>query len=90
VENAEYVLANIVRKKDTGQVILHLVNYSKTVKNLRVKINLEYVNDTIDESSITLFSPDMVSKELKSITLKGKTLEVTVPELKIYNVLTLN
>ena len=90
LENSEYVLANIVRKKDTGKLILHLVNYSNTVKNLKVKINLENVPDTIDEASITLFSPDMVPKELESVTLKGKTLEVTVPELKIYSVITIN
>ena len=90
LENSEYVLANIVRKKDTGKLILHLVNYSKTVKNLKVQINLENVPDAIDETSITLFSPDQVPKELESVTLRGKTLEVIVPELKIYNVLTIN
>jgi hypothetical protein len=83
-------LANIVRKKDSGKVILHLVNYSDTVKNLKVQINLENVLDTIDENSITLFSPDRVSKKLESVTLRGKTLEVTIPELKIYNILTVN
>ncbi len=58
LKNTNYVLANIVRKKDTGKVILHLVNYSDTVKNLKVQINLENVLDTIDEASITLFSPE--------------------------------
>jgi len=90
LKNSKYVLANTVRKKDTGKIIVHLVNYTDTVKNLRVQINLENVLDTVDESSITLFSPDMVPKELESVTLTGKILDVTIPELQIYNVLTIN
>ena len=90
LKNSKYVLANIVRKKDTGKIIVHFVNYAEAVKNLKVQINLENVLDSINESSIALFSPDIVPKQLESLALTGKTLEVTIPELKIYNVLTIN
>ena len=90
LENTNYVLANIVRKEDSGKVILHLVNYAEMIRNLRVKVNLDNVLDSIDAESIALFSPDPVPKSLKSVAVKGKTLELTVPELRIYNVITIN
>ncbi len=90
VEGAGYIAANLVRKQNQKRFILHLVNYDRPVRDLRVKINLEGIADAIDPASLRLYSPDAVSKAVKVTKASGKSLEFQVPELDVYDVITIN
>ena len=90
VEGAGYVAANLVRKQNQKRFILHLVNYDRPVRDLRVKINLEGIADAIDPASLRLYSPDAVSKAVKVTKASGRSLEFQVPELDVYDVITIN
>lgn len=88
VVGAKYVLANVVKKKNTDRIILHFVNYSNPVENLNVKVNLE---GFIDEINNTRFlSPDNVPKELKNLIVNGDKAEFTLPKLDLYNIVVIN
>ena len=86
IKGSKYVLANLVKKQESGRLILHFVNYAKPVRNLKVSVNLEGLVDSIKKDRIKLFSPDEGSKNLQSVKVKNKTLEFVLPELKIYDV----
>ncbi len=90
VEGAGYVAANLVRKQNQKRFILHLVNYDRPVQNLKVKINLDGIADGIDPATLRLYSPDMVSKAVKVTKATGNSVEVLVPELDVYDVITIN
>lgn len=90
MEGAKYVIANVVGKKGTDKIILHLINYSEHLDNIKIKVNLEgYVNN-INKESITLYSPDNVPKIIKDISVNGKKIEFTIPGLEIYDVVVIN
>jgi len=90
VENGKYVIANVVRKVGTEKIILHLVNYSEPLKNVYVKVNLNGFTKGIDKKSIVHLTPDSVPLKLEGLSVKGNVLEFTIPELEIYNVVTIN
>lgn len=90
VKNAPYVLANVVRKLGSARIILHFVNYSEPVENLRVKVNLEGLVEKIDKDSIILLSPDSVPQEVTVVSLKGAQLELAIPKLEIYDIVAIN
>ena len=90
LKGAKYVIANIVKKKGTDRIILHFVNYSESVENVRVQVNLEGFVDRISKENIRLLSPDQVPKEVKGLSIKGKKVEFTIPKLEIYNVVVIN
>ena len=90
IEGAKYVISNVVRKIGTDKIILHLINYSEHLDNIKIKVNLEgYVNN-INKESITLYSPDDVPKIIKDISVDGKKIEFTIPRLAIYDVVVIN
>jgi hypothetical protein len=90
LENSENLLVNMVKKRDTDQVIIHFVNYTDIMNNVRVKLNLEGLFKNYDEKNIRLFSPDEVKEEINSITFEDKQIGFTIPELKIYNMVVIN
>jgi hypothetical protein len=90
VEGARYVAANLVRKQSQKRFILHLVNYDRPVQNLTVKVNLDGIADAIDPGSLRLYSPDSVSKTIKVIKAAGRSVEFQVPELDVYDVVTID
>jgi len=90
VVGSKYVLANIVKKIDTDRIILHFVNYSKPVENIKIKVNLEGFVNSINKENIRLISPDYVPEELKNLTVKGNKLELTIQKLDIYNVVVID
>jgi hypothetical protein len=90
VEGASFVAANLVRKQNQKRFVLHLVNYNRPVQNLSVKINLEGIADAIDPGSLRLLSPDAVSKAVKVIKASATRIEFQVPELDVYDVITIN
>jgi len=90
LENADYVIANIVKKRETDRIILHFVNYSQPVKNLKIKINLEGFVNTIKKESVSLLSPDDVGKIVNNIFVEGNKMEFTIPELDIYDIVIIN
>jgi hypothetical protein len=90
VAGANYVAANVVKKTDTGRVILHFVNYNTPVKSVRVRVNLDGVLEQIDPKRIQLFSPDGDAKQLNSISVRGTQVEFALPELDVYDVVTIN
>ncbi len=90
IEGASHVAANLVRKQNQKRFILHLVNYDRPVQNLTVKINLDGIADAIDPGSLRLYSPDAVPKTVKVIKAAGRSVELQVPELDVYDVITID
>jgi hypothetical protein len=87
LEGTRYVAANLLKKNNEHRYILHLVNYDKPLKNVRVKLNLEGVADAIDAKSLHLFSPDAVRKEVKVTKASAKAVEFVVPALDVWDVI---
>jgi hypothetical protein len=90
LSNAPYALANVVSKKGTDRIILHFVNYARTARNVRVRVDLDGRIEELDRNKIILLSPDDVPLDLKNISIKGRKLEFTLPELAIYSVVVIN
>ena len=90
LQNGEYVLANVVRKTGSDQIIVHFVNYLSPLKNVGVKLNLEGVVDSVDKDKIKFFSPDLVESQLNSVEVSDKNIEFIIPELEIYDIVTIN
>jgi hypothetical protein len=88
VAGSKYVLANVVKKKNEDEIILHFVNYSETVSNLNVKVNLEGFIDEIN--NIYLLSPDSTPKELNNLIVNGDKAEFTIPRLDIYSLVVID
>jgi hypothetical protein len=86
----KYVAANVVKKTDTGRVIMHFVNYNTPAKNVRVRANLDGVVKEIDPKRIQLLSPDGNSKQLSGVSVRGTQVEFVLPDLDVYNVVTIN
>jgi hypothetical protein len=87
---SSYVATNVVKKTDTGRVILHFVNYNTPLKNVRVRLNLEGVVEQIDPKSLQLLSPDGSARQPGTPTVRGTQLEFVLPELEVYDVVTIN
>jgi len=85
IENASYVMSNIVKKKGTDRYIIHFINYSDPVENVRVTLNLDS-EDKAAIKKLTVYSPDPVSKKLDCIAIKEKRAQFTIPELNLYTV----
>jgi len=90
LENAKYVIANAVRKKGADRIILHLVNYSKPVENVKVKVNLEGFVNRINRESIRLLSPDSIPQEIKGVSVEGRKIKFIMPKLDIYSIAVIN
>jgi len=90
IKGVNYVAANIVRKKDRDQYIIHFVNYSRPLKNVRICVNLDGIVKKMDKKRIHLFSPDSVPQEVKGVWIRNKVLEFTLPVLEIYDVVSIN
>jgi hypothetical protein len=90
LDNVEYVLANVVRKLGSDQVIIHLVNYLNTVKDLRIRLNLEGVVDAVNANKIKIYTPDHAKNKLHSIEVKDKNIQFTLSDLDIYNIVVIN
>jgi len=90
LQNAPYVISNIVKKQDSDKIIIHFINYEKNLRNVKVTLNLEDFVNSIDANSLSLLSPDDVEKTVENVRIAGKTVEFTMPALEIYNVVTIN
>ena len=90
VAGTNYVAANVVKKTDGDRVILHFVNYHTPVKNVRVRVNLDGVVEQIDSKRIKLFSPDGDAKDVEVASVRGTQVEIVLPELEVYDVVTIN
>jgi hypothetical protein len=89
VQGAKYIAANLVQKRDSQKYILHVVNYDKPVKNVKIMLNLGGFTDKLS-NNVQLFSPDKVQKEVKNLTVNGSTASFILPDLDIYDVVVLN
>jgi hypothetical protein len=90
LQNAPYVISNIVKKQGSDKIIVHFINYDKSVRNVKVTLNLGDFVNSVDGSSLLLESPDNVEKSLNNVKVDGKKVEFTMPALEIYNVVTIN
>ena len=90
IHETKYVAANLVRKINSDRVILHLVNYHTPLKNVRVRVNLEGIVKQIDARRIRLYSPDRDATELFATSLRGNSVEFVLPELDVYDIVTIN
>jgi hypothetical protein len=90
IAGANYVAANVVKKTDSNRVILHFVNYQSPLKNVRVKMNLGGVINQVDSKRIQLFSPDGSAKNIEQASVNGTQVDFVLPELEVYDVVTIN
>ena len=90
LQNTKYVAANIVQKRGTNRVIVYLVNYDKPLQDVKIRLNLEGYIPKIDKKKLKLYTPDPVSTEIRDMKIEGRQLELTVPNLEVYQVLTIN
>ena len=90
IPGTNYVAANVVKKTDSGRVILHFVNYHTPLKDVRVSVNLEGAIKQIDSKRMQLFSPDGQPMELKDVSVRGTRLDFVLPSLDVYDVVTVN
>jgi hypothetical protein len=90
LEGTKYVAANLVKKNGQNRYMLHLVNYDKPIKNVKVKLNLEGVAAAVDAKSLRLFSPDAVPKEIKITKAGSNSVEFVIPALDVYDIVAFN
>ena len=90
IPGTQYVAANVVRKTDSGRVILHFVNYHTPLKNVKVSVNLDGVVKRIDSRRVQLFSPDAGVSEIEVGSVHGTQVELVLPKLDIYDIVTIN
>jgi hypothetical protein len=90
IENANYIITNIVKKQGTDRFIIYFVNYSDFKDNVKVKINLEGFIDEVNKDKIVLLSPDNVPLDLRDISVNGSQIEFTIPKIEIYDVVAIN
>lgn len=90
IPGARYVAANVVKKTDSGRVILHFVNYHTPLQNVKVKLNLEGVAKRIDSRRIQLFSPDAGISEVEAASVRGTQVEFVLPRLDVYDIVTID
>jgi hypothetical protein len=84
-----YVAANVVKKTDSGRIILHFVNYHAPLSNVKVKVNLEGVVNRVG-TRIQLFSPDGAAAGVEATAIRGTEVEFVLPKLDVYDVVTIN
>lgn len=90
IPGTQYVAANVVRKTDSNRVILHFVNYHTPLTNVHVSVNLEGVAKRIDSKRIQLFSPDGGATDIVAASVRGTRVELVLPKLDVYDVVTIN
>ncbi|HSB17726.1 MAG TPA: hypothetical protein VLE22_24975 [Bryobacteraceae bacterium] len=88
VEGAPYVAANLAKKNRQNRFFLHLVNYDRPLKDVRVKVNLDGIAESINAKGLRLYSPDAVPKTVNVTRATGKSVEFVVPALEVYDVIT--
>ena len=90
IKGVNYVASNIVRKRGKEQYIVHFVNYNKSLKNVKVRINLNGYVKKLNKDKVRLLSPDSVPHKVEAKSVKNSVLEFTLPVLKIYDVVSIN
>jgi hypothetical protein len=90
LDGTNYVAANVVKKTDSDRVILHLVNYDKPLKNVRVKLNLDGVVKRIDAERVKLFSPDAEPEPVEVVAVRDSQVELVLPTLEVYDIVAIN
>jgi hypothetical protein len=90
LRGTNYVAANVVKKTDNDRVIVHFVNYHTPLKNVHVTVNLDGVLKQIDSKRIRLFSPDGGAMEVAQVSTHGTQVDFVLPELEVYDVVTIN
>jgi hypothetical protein len=88
LSGSKYVVANLVQKRDSDKYIVHIVNYHRPVKNIRVTVNLTGLVESVGE--IAVLSPDATQPEIINKSYKNNILTLTLDELDIYALVTLN
>ncbi len=86
----QYVAANVVKKTGSDRVILHFVNYHTPLTNVHVSVNLEGVVKRIDGKRIQLLSPDGGADQIGAVSVRGTQVELVLPKLDIYDIVTIN
>ncbi len=90
IPGTQYVAANVVRKTDSDRVILHFVNYHTPLTNVHVSVNLEGVVKRIDGKRIQLLSPDGSTDQIGAVSVRGTQVELVLPKLDVYDIVTIN
>jgi hypothetical protein len=90
IPGTQYVAANVVRKTDSDRVILHFVNYHTPLTNVHVSVNLDGVAKHLDGKRIQLFSPDGGTAEIGVASVRGTHVELVLPKLDVYDIVTIN
>jgi hypothetical protein len=90
IQNAGYVIANLVRKQGSEKVFAHFVNYGPAAESVNVRLNLAGVVQRINPKNLRLLSPDNVAKELKDVSVNGAAVTFTIPKIEVYDVVAIN
>jgi alpha-L-arabinofuranosidase len=90
IQDTKYVAANLVKKTNSDRLILHVVNYHTPLKNVHVTVNLDGVAKKVDAKRIRLYSPDREAVDLVATSVRGNSVEFVLPELDVYDVVTIN
>jgi hypothetical protein len=90
LSGAKYVAANVVKKTNSDRIVLHFVNYHNPAQNIRVSVILDGVVKQIDKNMVRLLSPDDGAKPLKAVSVRGTRLDFILPNLDVYDVVTIN
>lgn len=90
IQNAEFVIANVVGKRGSARVVAHFINYGKPLDNVIVRLNLRGISKQVDTTRVRLLSPDDVSKQLKDVSGRGTEVAFTIPRIDVYDVVVIN
>ena len=86
VDSPDFIVAELLKQKNTGRYMLHLINYrvNNECTDIGIKLRLPENNDDFD---ITLYSPDIKSPVSLSPDFIDNELSFTVPALDTYNLI---
>jgi len=87
--DSKYIVGNIVHKRGTNRYLLHFVNYNEPTSNIKVKVDLKNIADSIEDNSLKIYTPDKSSVKLEGIKIDNNKLEFIMSDIKIYNIVEL-
>ncbi len=86
IDSPDYIVAELLKQKDTGKFMLHLVNYNANEKCSDIGVDIR-LPENKQGFKITLYSPDIKEPVSLSSKYANDKLSFTVPEIKKYDLI---
>ncbi|NSW89086.1 MAG: beta-galactosidase trimerization domain-containing protein [Firmicutes bacterium] len=83
IKASDTVCAELLKQKDAGRVILHLVNYNHNCNATDVFVNFKVPTD-MKINRLTFLTPELKDKKNIEFETKGVSISFKVPDFKIY------